>query len=285
MLNALSIDLEDEHCAFARDWLHIDIEPSDAVVKNTECFLEIFAQYNVNATFFILGEVAQKFPSLIKRIAESGHEIAVHGFYHKQIFKLTQEQFRREVTDCKKLLEDITSYSVVGHRAPAFSIMPHTHWALEVLSQEGFKYDSSIYPISGKRYGWPGFSKGICRLNLSRGLSIIEVPMSTITIFGKALPVAGGGYIRHFPYYITKKAIERIQKTRPAVIYMHPYEIDTEKWLFRPEHLSPKDWKTAVKLNKRQFRNRQTVREKLIKLCSEFELTTITRVIEETYNE
>ena len=158
-LNALTIDIEDYWSIFSRDWLHIDAEPSDAVVRNTEWFLQTLAQHNVKATFFILGEVAKKFPSIIKKIAEDGHEIGAHGFSHRQIFKLTEEEFRREVADCKKLLEDTTSGPVLGHRAPAFSIMPETKWALEVLAEEGFEYDSSIYPIAGGRYGWPGFSR------------------------------------------------------------------------------------------------------------------------------
>lgn len=147
MLNALSIDVKDYWSIFSRDWLGKDIEPSAAVVKNTEWFLETLSRYDVKATFFILGEVAKKFPSLVKKIAEDGHEIGAHGFLHKQIFRLTKEEFRREVADCKKLLEDTISGSVLGHRAPAFSIMPKTKWALEILAQEDFKYDSSVYPI------------------------------------------------------------------------------------------------------------------------------------------
>lgn len=153
MINALTIDVEDYWSIFSRDWLHIDAQPSDAIVRNTEWFLQVMAEHNVYATFFILGEVAKKFPLLIRKIAEGGHELGIHGFSHKQIFKLTEEEFRREIIDCKKLLEDIISGPVFGHRAAAFSIKPQTKWALEILAQEGFKYDSSVYPISGKRYG------------------------------------------------------------------------------------------------------------------------------------
>ena len=173
MSNALSIDVEDYWSIFSRDWLHQDIEPTEAVVRNTKWFLETLADNNTKATFFILGEVAKKFPSLIREIAEDGHEIGVHGFSHKQIFKLTENQFRREVADCRKLLVDISSGPVRGHRAAAFSIMPQTKWALEVLSQEGFEYDSSVYPIGSGRYGWPGFSKDICKVDLPSGRSII----------------------------------------------------------------------------------------------------------------
>jgi polysaccharide deacetylase family protein (PEP-CTERM system associated) len=281
-LNALTIDVEDYWSIFSRDWLHQDIEPTEAVVRNTKWFLETLADNNTKATFFILGEVAKKFPSLIKKIAEDGHEIGVHGFSHKQIFKLTEDQFRREVADCRKLLEDITSGPVRGHRAAAFSIMPQTKWALEVLSQEGFEYDSSVYPVAGGRYGWPEFGKDICRVDLPSGRSIIEVPMSTVTVLGKTVPAAGGGYIRHFPYAFTKWAIKRTQKTRPVIVYMHPYEIDTETRKFDMKHLSYKERFKAIKLHKIQQRNRNTGAGKLVKLLNEFEFTTIAEVINKT---
>ena len=210
-INALSIDVEDYWSIFSRDWLHIDAQPSKAVVRNTEWFLDTLSTRNVKATFFILGEVAEKFPSLINKIAGQGHEIGSHGSSHKQIFKMDPEQFRREIAASKRLLEEITGTAVKGYRAPAFSVMEKTKWALEVLVQVGFEYDSSVYPISGKRYGWPGFSKDICKIDLPDGQSIIEVPMSTVTVLGKTLPAAGGGYIRHFPYIVTKLAIKQIQ--------------------------------------------------------------------------
>jgi polysaccharide deacetylase family protein (PEP-CTERM system associated) len=282
LLNALTIDIEDYWSILSRDWLHIDAEPSDAVVRNTEWFLQTLARHNVKATFFILGEVAERFPSLIKKIAADGHEIGSHGFSHKQIFKLSEEQFRREVVDCKKLLEDITSSPILGYRAPAFSIMPQTKWALEILAQEGFEYDSSVYPICGKRYGWPGFSKGICKIDLPSGRSIIEVPMSTVTIFGKTLPVAGGGYIRHFPYAVTRWAIKYIQKTRPVIVYMHPYEIDTELQPFSTEYLAPEDKSRGFKHHKLQLRNRHTVPRKVNKLLSQFDFAPLKKVISES---
>lgn len=279
LLNALTIDVEDYWSIFSRDWLGQDIEPTEAVVKNTEWFLEMLGRHNVKATFFVLGEVAKKFPSLIKRIAEDGHEIGAHGFCHRQIFKLTERQFHREVADCKKLLEDITTCSVLGYRAPAFSIMPSTKWALEVLAQEGFKYDSSIYPITGERYGWPGFSKDICKVQLPSGRSIIEVPMSTVTILGKTIPVAGGGYIRHFPYPVTRWAIKRVQKQRPVIVYMHPHEIDTKPKPFQAAHLSGGDKRNVLRFHKMQLRNRCTMQGKIFQLLSEFEFTTLRKII------
>jgi len=279
MINALTIDIEDYWSILSRDWLHIEAEPSDAIVKNTEWFLETLARHNTKATFFILGEIAKSFPSLVKKIAENGHEIGSHGCSHKQIFKLTEKEFRQEITESKKLLEDITGQVVLGYRAPAFSIMPQTKWALEVLAEEGFEYDSSVYPISSKRYGWSGFSKDICKIDLPSGSNIIEVPMSTVTFLGKTLPIAGGGYIRHFPYCITKWAIKRIQKMRPAIVYMHPYEIDTTPNPFEIKHLSICDKIKANKFHLLQLRNRRTVRKKLVNLLSDFEFTTIDNLI------
>jgi len=285
MLNVLSIDVEDYWSIFSRDWLGIEAEPSDAVVKNTEWFLCVLAEHDVKATFFILGEVAEKFPSLIKEIAEQGHEIASHGFYHRQIFKLSEEDFRREIAESKRLLEDITGRAVTGHRAPAFSIMPQTKWALQVLAEEGFRYDSSVYPISGKRYGWPGFSKDICKIDLPGGQSFVEVPMSTVTVFGKTFPAAGGGYIRHFPYSLTKWAIKHIQKNRPAIVYIHPYEIDTEPGAFDMKHFSCTEKLKVKTFHKLQQRNKDTMAEKLTKLLDEFDFTTIAKVINKTVTE
>ncbi len=278
-INGLSVDVEDYWSIFSRDWLHLDAEPSDAVVKNTQWFLQTLAEYKVNATFFILGEVAKKFPSLIKKIAQAGHEIGSHGSSHKQIFKLDEDQFRQEITESKKLLEDITGTAVKGYRAPAFSVKPKTEWALEVLAQAGFEYDSSVYPISGKRYGWPGFSKDICKVDLPSGQSIIEVPMSTVTILGKTLPTAGGGYLRHFPYIITKWAIKRIQKKRPAIVYMHPYEIDTDEIDLSYNNLDQAEKHIAMKFHKTQLRNRDTIKAKLSKLLTDFKFTSIGNLI------
>jgi polysaccharide deacetylase family protein (PEP-CTERM system associated) len=279
MLNALTIDVEDYWSIFSRDWLHINAEPSDAVVKNTEWFLQVLAQYNVKATFFVLGEVAKKFPSLIRKIAENGHEIAVHGFYHRQIFKLSKGEFKKGISDAKKILQDLSGQQVTGHRAPAFSINKDTQWALDILAEEGFIYDSSISPMQGKRYGWPGFKKEIHKINLPNGLSIIEVPMSAVSLGIRELYV-GGGYMRHFPYLYAKLAIKCIQRKRPAIVYMHPYEIDTRELDFTTGNLTDKQKKRALKFHGMQMRNRNTVKNKVKRLLSDFKFTTIRSLIE-----
>lgn len=279
MINALSVDVEDYWAILQRDWLNVpDAKPAEAVVRNTRWFLETFNKFNVKATFFILGEIAQSFPQLIKEISNEKHEIAVHGFYHRQIFKLTREDFKKEISDAKKLLEELSGQIVLGHRAPAFSINKDTQWALEVLAELGFKYDSSISPMQGKRYGWPGFKKEIHKISLTNGQSIIEVPMSTISLGIKELGI-GGGYLRHFPYIYTKFAISRIQKNRPAVLYMHPYEIDTQN-IELPFHISSHEQKRKViKFHSFQMRNRHTVSKKINKMLNDFEFTSIKNLI------
>jgi polysaccharide deacetylase family protein (PEP-CTERM system associated) len=283
IVNAFTLDVEDYWSTFLRYWFNKDTEPSEAVVRNTEWFLGMLAEFNVKATCFILGEVAVKYPSLIKKISNNGHEVASHGFSHNQIFNLSQDQFRQEISDSKKLLEDITSAPIVGYRAPAFSVMPQTQWALEVLAEEGYKYDSSVFPISGKRYGWPGFSQDICKVDLPSGKSIVEVPMSTVSLLEKTLPAAGGGYLRHFPYIVTKTAIKQIQKARPAIVYMHPYEIDIENKKLDFSSMSFVQKYRTIKFHLLQLRNRKTVAGKLIKLLDEFEFTTISEIIDKSF--
>ena len=283
-VNALTIDVEDYCSIFSRDWLHIpDAKPSEAVVKNTRWYLKTLEGYNVKATFFILGEVVQYFPQLIKEIAGAGHEIAVHGFYHRQIFKLERDEFKKEVGDTKKLLEDLSGQQIIGHRAPAFSINKDTQWALEVLAGLGYKYDSSISPMVGKRYGWPGFKKEIHTMNLPDGQSIIEVPMSTISLGIKELGV-GGGYLRHFPYIYTKFAIKHIQKKGPTVLYMHPYEIDTEVRKYDFKKLNFKDKYNAYKFYFMQLRNRDTIKQKVLKLLEDFEFVSIASILSRYMN-
>jgi polysaccharide deacetylase family protein (PEP-CTERM system associated) len=275
MIHAMTIDVEDYWSIFSRDWLNLpNAEPTQAVVENTKWYLEILAQHDVKATFFILGEVAQKFPALVAEIHQGGHEIGVHGFLHKQVFKLTPDEFKREVSDCKKMLEDLISDQVYGHRAPAFSIMPETKWALDVLCDAGFQYDSSIFPIAGSRYGWPGFSKEICSVTTKAG-QIIEAPMTTLQVLHKSLPIAGGGYLRHFPYCVNRIAIRKIQKERPVIVYMHPYEIENADSNVDTGDLDAGQAKKLKRMHRIQLRNRHTMKPKIEQLLMDFEFTSL----------
>ncbi|MDH4202559.1 MAG: polysaccharide deacetylase family protein [Phycisphaerae bacterium] len=283
MINALTVDVEDYWSIISRDWLKIpDAEPTDAVVGNTKWFLKTLEEHRTKATFFILGEVAQKFPSLVRDIHTAGHEVGVHGFLHKQIFKLTPDAFSQEVSQCKKLLEDLTGAVVVGHRAPAFSMMPQTQWAFDVLCDAGFQYDSSVFPISGRRYGWPDFSNGICTVQTEKGNSIIEVPMSVLKWGRRSFPVAGGGYLRHFPYGLNQWAIKRVQRCQPVVVYMHPYEIEPPVWSMDTSRLSLMEKIQLYKLHAIQMRNRKTVARKVIRLLNDFQFTSIADLLKKS---
>jgi polysaccharide deacetylase family protein (PEP-CTERM system associated) len=221
--------------------------------------------------------VAEKFPELVKQIQQAGHEIGSHGQQHRQLFKATRDEFFQEMSRCKKTLEDLTGQQVLGFRAPAFSLLPQTSWALEVLAELGFHYDSSIYPMSNTRYGWPGFNPEIHRLELESGRTIIEVPMSKISVGFKELGV-GGGYLVFFPYGYTRMAVKRIQKKRPAIIYMHPYEIDT---LFSEPHaqlLRKCDIKTRLRCIIRKEKGKSTS-QKIKRLVQEFNFAPLCDVI------
>jgi polysaccharide deacetylase family protein (PEP-CTERM system associated) len=276
MIHALTIDVEDYHNLIARDWLGREGSPTRAVVDNTQRLLKTFADHSAKGTFFVLGEVAESYPELIREIAAAGHELGVHGYYHRQIFNLTRESFRREIADAKAIIEDISGVAVSGHRAPAFSIMPQTQWALEVLAEEGFIYDSSIFPIAGRRYGWPGFRSDIHELSLPKGGSIIEAPLSTVMLLGRRFPACGGGYIRHFPGAVSCWAMRRVQRDRPAIVYLHPYEIESP-------HALPKgdiaQNPPLARFHRLQQRNRSTTEAKIIRLLAGFQFTTLWDVI------
>jgi Domain of unknown function (DUF3473)/Polysaccharide deacetylase len=256
MIHAFTVDVEDYHNIIARDWLGRDGPPTRAVVENTGRFLGHLARRERRATFFVLGEVAAAYPGLIRDIAAGGHELGVHGFYHRQVFKLTAESFRKEIADAKKLIEDVSGQPVRGHRAPAFSIMPTTAWALE---------DIHDVPLTG-------------------GRTIIEAPMSTVTLFGRRLPACGGGYLRHFPSMVTTWALRRIEKVRPAIVYTHPYEIELPTGGLDTTGLSVTDARRVQRFHRLQMRNRATVERKLTGLLDTFEFDTLWHVIQRAMN-
>lgn len=230
VVNAMSIDVEDYFHVSVFDGLVPRSKWDDMesrVVANTMRLLEIFREYKVRSTFFVLGWVGERHPQLVAAIAGEGHEIASHGYAHRLIYDQTPAAFREDVRRAKAILEDACGRPVVGYRAPSYSITPRSLWALDVLAEENYEYDSSIFPIRHDRYGIPVSARRPYSIDRN-GRSIIEVPGSTTQLGLMNLPVAGGGYFRLLPYWWTKWGIARVneRERRPAVFYLHPWEID-----------------------------------------------------------
>ncbi|MBN2559855.1 MAG: DUF3473 domain-containing protein [Phycisphaerae bacterium] len=277
MINALTIDVEDANNLFSRQTVGVEMKPTCRVVENTDRLLELLSEHQTTATWFVLGEVAAAFPELVRNIASGGHELGVHGFYHYPVFRLSPEGFRKEIRDGKARIEDIAGTAVRGHRAPAFSVAPRATWALQVLAEEGFAYDSSIFPFAGRRYGWAGSPVGAYIVETSAG-TILEIPPSVLEIGGRRWPVAGGGYLRLFAYWWTRWAMRRIERQRPVVVYLHPYEFETASGLAK---YPPMPWHRRVPIQCRGWlfrRGRRTVWLKLRRLLNDFRFGSIREV-------
>jgi polysaccharide deacetylase family protein (PEP-CTERM system associated) len=200
------------------------------VERNTHRILDLLDEHGVKATFFVLGWIAKRFPILVTEIQSRGHEIASHGYNHRLIYDLSPLEFRQDLRQSKDILEDITGVPVLGYRAASYSIVNRSIWALDILIDEGFVYDSSIFPVYHDRYGMPG-AKRHPHIITRQGGSILEFPPATMKI-GKAIyPVAGGGYLRLLPISLTRHAIQRLNEHEKqiAVVYLHPWEIDTDQ--------------------------------------------------------
>lgn len=194
---------------------------------NTERVLDLLAAHRKSATLFVLGKFAERFPALVRRMHADGHEVASHGYGHVEIFKQSRDEFHEDVSRAKKIVEDITGAQVTGYRAPDFSVVKSTLWALDVLAEAGFQYDSSIYPIAHSRYGIASWPSEPSTVVLPSGRSIVELPIATISLFGRRWPVGGGGYHRLLPWPLIAWAIRRRTAAGgPFVAYCHPYEFD-----------------------------------------------------------
>ena len=229
-LNAMTIDVEDyfhvsvfDKTVRRTDWVSME----SRVVANTERLLDLFDEYAVRGTFFVLGWVAERHPSLVRTITSRGHELASHGYAHRLVYEQTPEGFRDDVRRSKALIEDLSGKRVNGYRAPSFSVTEQSLWALDVLLEEGYRYDASIFPIRHDRYGIPDAPRWPHSMRRAAG-SLFEVPGSTVRLGGTNLPVAGGGYFRILPYAWTRWGMRRVNRVegQPAVFYLHPWEID-----------------------------------------------------------
>ncbi|OGV96275.1 hypothetical protein A2W24_04010 [Microgenomates group bacterium RBG_16_45_19] len=269
MLNAFTVDLE--------DWYQgLEIPDSawqgyeSRIEYSTNLLLDLLDKHRVKATFFILGPIAEKFPDLVKRISRQGHEIGSHAYSHQFLYRLSPEQLRQELIRSKCLLEDITGKKVTSFRAPFFSITKDSLWALEILSREGFQYDSSIFPVHNYRYGIPKAPKVPFQFRLNGAGQIIEFPISTVKFGTASLPFSGGAYFRLFPYGFTRFCFRKLNNDQiPVVFYIHPWELD-------PEH-------PRIKLPRRisltHYANLKSTKKKLDKLLQEFRFTSLEEVL------
>jgi polysaccharide deacetylase family protein (PEP-CTERM system associated) len=336
MLNILTIDIEDYFQVYAfsnvikfEDWDKFECR----IERNTDRILGILNEASQNsklkpqnskldhsithslsnsltqkvqATFFVLGWIAERYPGLVKRIQKEGHEIACHGYVHKLIYNQSKEEFRNDIRKAKAILEDITGDVVVGYRAPSYSITDKSKWAFDVLLEEGFKYDSSIFPIRHDYYGIPNAPRfpfiiflnetqnveflvlnfelnttQNSKLNINNSIthslinsnSLIEFPLSTVKILGQNFPISGGGYFRLFPYPLIRKGLKSIneKENKPFIFYVHPWEFDVDQ---------PRI-KDAANLSKfRHYVNLDKTEEKFRRLLKEFNFSSIRDILE-----
>jgi len=281
--NILSVDLESWHQLIYRNLTGRLIAPHPSCVEATRVMLSLFKEKRVTATFFVLGYVAEAFPDLVWQIHDEGHEVASHGYTHTPVWKLSRDEFRKEVGKSLDLLEGIIGKPVVGFRAPEFSIVRDTIWGLEVLRDLGLKYDSSIFPFPGRRYGVDPFPAGLVSVD-SGGGSIIEVPPSTITLAGRRLPVAGGGYFRLLPFSLIKRAVNLVNEdARPFVFYVHPWEFAEDR-LTCSEFPTQPGRSQALTLELRWNLFRRSVPGKMARMLDRFRFSSIKEALGHAIN-
>ena len=234
MLNALSVDVE-EYFQVANFFSTIDRESWNSLTRRadgvTRKLLDLLDQREVRATFFVLGWLAEREPELVREIAKRGHEVASHGYSHNLVYEQGESLFREETHRSKALLEDTIGESIQGYRAASFSITASSLWALDILVEEGFRYDSSIFPTVHDRYGIRGAPTVPVTLKTLSGASINEFPLTTLRLGSMDVPISGGGYFRLYPYAFTRWGLKRVnqQDNRPFVFYCHPWEFDPDQ--------------------------------------------------------
>ena len=276
VLNALTVDVEDYYQVGA---LSSVIRPEDwpkwpsRVERNTDRLLELFERKNARATFFTLGWIAERHPELVRRIQAAGHEVASHGYSHQLVYKQSPETFREEAARSKGLLDDILGEPITGYRAASYSITPKSRWALDILVELGFTWDSSLFPIRHDVYGMPGTPETPYRLKTDNGGELVEFPLSTLKLLGQRVPIAGGGYFRLFPYWFSRWGLGRINRDgEPFIFYLHPWEIDPGQ---------PRVDNLSLKSRFRHYNNLNVCYERLERLLDQFRFGAVTDVLAE----
>ena len=252
----------------------------DYCAENTRRLLELFSEFpNTEATFFVLGKFAEKHPAVVREIHQAGHEIASHGYGHVEIFRLTPEKFREDIIRSTAIIADVVGVWPIGYRAPDFSIVGESLWALETLAAEGFTYDSSIFPIDKKRYGIPTWPRTATRVELDSGRTIYEFPMTTVEFLGHRLPISGGGSARLLPERFLIRAFRKAQTQLEStpIFYCHPYELDRDE--FRRLNL-----KLPLKVKLHQNLGRRQTAAKIRKLLKSFTSISLRQVVSMSQN-
>jgi len=273
--NAMTIDVEDYFhvSAFAS---HIAREDWDRlpcrVERNVDAILAMLDEHKTHATYFMLGWVAERYPGLVRRIVEQGHELASHGYAHQRANEQNRQEFRQDITRAKALLEDISGVKVQGYRAPSFSIGHGNLWALECLSEAGYRYSSSVYPIRHDHYGMPGAPRFAFYPEGGRGL--LELPLTTVRLFNCNLPAGGGGYFRLLPYSVSRWCLIRVNTVdrQSCIFYFHPWEIDPEQ---------PRVRGVSARTKFRHYLNLDRTEARLRRLLADFAWDRIDRVFPE----
>ena len=273
--NALTIDVEDyyhvsafESCLDRADWDRYE----SRVVPNTWRVLRLLEKHDVRATFFVLGWVAERFPDLVRDISRRGHEIGCHSYDHRLVYRMTPDEFRADLVRARDVTERAAGARVDCYRAPSFSITKRSLWALDILVEEGIRFDSSVFPVHHDRYGIPDADPDIHRIDTPRG-SLWEFPASVVPFGPVNLPVSGGGYFRLYPLWWTVRLLRRVHRRcgRPFIFYVHPWELDPEQ----PRLKSPS------RLSRfRHYCNLASTERKLDLLLKQFAFAPMGEVIE-----
>jgi len=274
-VNAFTVDVEDYFhvaalsSAISRDsWSTREYR----VEANTERLLGVLAERGVSGTFFVLGWVAERSPALVRRIAAAGHEIACHGFAHTLVYRQAEREFRDETLRAKGCLEDLIGQAVLGYRAASFSVTTASLWALDVLIDLGFRYDSSVFPIHHDIYGLPGATPEPNRLSAPSGRTLVEFPMAAARFLGVPVPVSGGGYFRILPYWVTRAGLRQIneRRDRPFTFYVHPWEMDPGQ-----PRISSVGWFSRF----RHYTNLARCENRLRRVLGEFAFTSMSEAL------
>lgn len=276
ILNALSVDVEDyfQVSGFERDVSRTDWDSFPSrVVANTQRLLDLLARHGARGTFFVLGWTAERYPQLVREIRRAGHELGSHSYWHRLIYELSPHEFREDLRRSRQVIEDAIGERVALHRAPSFSITKRSLWALEILAEEGFRVDSSVFPVYHDRYGIPGANPNIHSIETPAG-ALWEFPPSVVRMGPLHIPVSGGGYFRLYPLSLTARLLASVnsREMRPFVFYVHPWEVDPEQPRLR----------AGSRLSRlRHYLNLTATEGKLEGLLSRFALGPLSEVIDQ----